>query len=332
MSNGRPGQYQMTRRSRRTAYRDQSGRLKARLFSMVLTLVIIGLLYNRAKDARTWAWLVSDSGSNEEVAAQVSPPPAAVEPAREEVLEGPTDLDEGQRAEVAKLLAAVTDRQKLVDVEMPAYWRLLGWAQAQSFQELEKRSQRDVALTKLHEQPEKYRGQPIRLRLNVKRILDFDAPQNSVGVKKVYEAWGWTNDSKARPYVVVFSELPAGVKVGTDVDHEVVFAGYFLKWMQYETYQGQKQTAPLLLGRLKPAAPVVGPAKAAPWTVWDIAFLAGGAGIIAFGIRSVFRKSPPRRRLLAAEGDVESAMEFFRSEGESPPADVAMNKNDPSLN
>jgi hypothetical protein len=215
---------------------------------------------------------------------------------------------------------------------MPAYWRLLGWAQAQSFKDLEQRSLRDVPLTKLHEQPEKYRGQPIRLRLNVKRILDFDAPQNSVGVKKVYEAWGWTNDSKARPYVVVFSELPAGVKVGTDVDYEVLFAGYFLKWMQYETFKGQKQTAPLLLGRLKPFLVAAAAPRRSAWSIWDAVLLVGGALIIAVGVGSAFRKSAPPRRLLATEGDVESALEFFKSEGETRPADPVAGKSDPSLN
>jgi len=320
----------MRHRSRRTAYRDQSGRLKARLFSMVVMLVVIGMLYSRAKDARTWSWLVSSSGEETTVAA-VDPAAPPVVPPEETVLEGPTDLTEGQREEVGKLLAAVTDRQKLVDVEMPAYWRLLGWAQAQPFADLDKRALRDVAMTKLYDEPEKYRGQPIRLRLNVKRILDFDAPENSVGVKKVYEAWGWTNDSKARPYVVVFAELPPGVKVGTDVDHEVVFAGYFLKWMQYETFKGQKQSAPLLLGRLKPAAPAAGVPKPAVWSILELAFVAGGLGIIAFGLRSAFRRNAPARRLLAAEADVEAAMEFFKSEGEPRP-EPAVTKSDPSLN
>jgi hypothetical protein len=321
----------MRRRSRRSEYRDQSGRLKARLFSLVVMLVVIGMLYTRAKEPRTWSWLVSDPDQESEIVAQV-PGDAPPAPPVETIVEGATDLSEGQRDEAAKLLAAVTDRQKLVDVEMPAYWRLLGWAQAQSFKDLEKRSLRDVPLTKLHEQPEKYRGQPIRLRLNVKRILDFEAPQNSVGLKKVYEAWGWTNDSKARPYVVVFSELPAGVKVGTDVDYEVLFAGYFLKWMQYETFKGQKQTAPLLLGRLKPALPAAGAPRRSAWSIWDAVLLLGGALIIAFGVRSAFRKSTPPRRLLATEGDVESAMEFFKSEGETRPADSVAGKNDPSLN
>jgi hypothetical protein len=297
---------------------------------MVVMLVVIGMLYGRAKDARTWNWLVSNPDSESTVAA-LDLQAQTAEPPKETILEGPNDLTEGQREEVAKLLAAVTDRQKLVDVEMPAYWRLLGWAQSQSFADLDKRALRDVALTKLHEEPEKYRGQPIRLRLNVKRILDFDAPANSTGAKKVYEAWGWTNDSKSRPYVVVFAELPAGVKLGTDVDQEIVFAGYFLKWMQYETFKGQKQSAPLLLGRLKPAAAGGAAPKPAGWSMWDLVFLAGGLGIIAFGLRSAFRRNARPRRLLAAEGDVESAMEFFKSEGEVPPEPVAT-QGDPSLN
>src|SRR5688572_24796640 len=151
----------MRHRSRRSEYRDQSGRLKARLFSLVVMLVVIGVLYGRAKDPRTWSWLAPSADPDSVVAAaDLEAKPA--EPPKETILEGPTDLTEGQREEVAKLLAAVTDRQKLVDVEMPAYWRLLGWAQSQSFAELDKRAQRDVALTKLHEEPEKYRGQPIR--------------------------------------------------------------------------------------------------------------------------------------------------------------------------
>jgi hypothetical protein len=304
--------------------------LKARLFSLVVMLVVIGMLYSRAKDSRTWSWLVSNPDEAATVAA-VDPAAQPAAPPPETVLEGPTDLTEGQREEVAKLLAAVTDRQTLADVEMPAYWRLLGWAQAQSFADLDRRAQRDVALTKLHEQPELYRGKPIRLRLNVKRILDWEAPENSAGVKRVYEAWGWTNDSKARPYSVVFAELPAGVKVGTDVDHEVVFVGYFLKWMQYETFKGQKQSAPLLLGRLKPAAVGGAAPKPATWSMWDVLFLAGGLGIIAFGLRSAFRRNPPRRRLLATEADAESAMEFFKSEGEIRP-EPAATKSDPSLN
>lgn len=320
----------MRHRSRRSEYRDQSGRLKARLFSLVVMLVVIGMLYSRAKEPRTWNWLVSNPDGDAPVAT-VDAQAVTTAPPRETVLEGPTDLTEGQREEVAKLLAAVTDRQKLVDVEMPAYWRLLGWAQSQPFAELEKRSKRDVALTKLNDEPDKYRGQPLRLRLNVTRILDFDAPKNSVGVDKVYEAWGWTSDSKARPYVVVFAELPPGVKVGTEVDHELVFAGYFLKWMQYETYKGQKQSAPLLLGRLKPAAPVGTAPAQSGWQMVDLIFLIGGLGIIAFGLRAAFRRNAPRRRLLAAEGDVESAMEFFRSEGEVRP-EPAATKNDPSLN
>ncbi len=287
------------------------------MFSLVVMLFIIGLIYSRAKDARTWSWLASEPETHGE---QAEAPPAAATPAAavvETILPGPTDLDEGQREEVRKLLAAVTDRQKLVDVEMPAYWRLLGWAQAQSFADLDRRAQRDVALTKLHEQPDLYRGQPIRLRLNVKRILDWEAPENSAGVKRVYEAWGWTTDSKARPYTVVFAELPAGIRPGTDVDQEVVFAGYFLKWMAYETFQGNKQTAPLLLGRLKPA-PAGAPVVPSRWSVWDFLFLLGGIAIIGFGFRSAFRRNEPPRRLLASEGDVESALEFFRTGGERP--------------
>jgi hypothetical protein len=304
----------MRHRSRRTAHRDQSGRLKARLFSMVAMLFVIGLLYSQARQAKNWKWLAPSRDEPEAMVQAAANVPG--EPAKETVLEGPTDLDADQQAEATKLLAAITDRQKLSDVEMPAYWRLLGWAQRQSFDDLNGRAQRDVALTKLHEQPDLYRGKPIRLKLNVRRMLDWDAPENSSGIKHVYEAWGWTDDSKARPYTVVAAELPEGLKPGTDVSYDVVFVGYFLKWLQYETFQGKKQFAPLLLGRFRPIPAAAAPAPSA-WSVWDYVFLAGGIGIIAFGLRAALRRNPPPRRLLAAEADAESAMEFFKAGGES---------------
>ena len=64
--------------------------------------------------------------------------------------------------------------------------------------------------------------------------------------------------------------------------------------------------------------------------MWDFLFVAGGLGIIAFGLRSAFRRNAPPRRLLAAEADVESAMQFFKSEGEVTPEPAT--KSDPSLN
>ena len=81
-------------------------------------------------------------------------------------------------------------------------------------------------------------------------------------MKKVYEAWGWTDQSKA-PYIAVLSELPSGMKTGDNVHEEGEFVGYFLKTLAYTAFN-KNRSAPLLLGRMKwlsaaaTAPPVVG--------------------------------------------------------------------------
>ena len=97
---------------------------------------------------------------------------------------------------------------------MPAYWRCLKWARAQSFAELERRAADGVVYTQLLEQPDKYRGKLLRLRLHIRRVLDWEAPKNSAGVRRVYEAWGWTDESKSHPTSPSSATLPAGHETG----------------------------------------------------------------------------------------------------------------------
>ena len=146
---------------------------------------------------------------------------------------------------------------------MPAYWRCLKWARAQSFAQLDQRAIHGLVYTQLWEQPDKYRGKLIRLRLHLQRILDWEAPENSAGVRRVYEAWGWTDESKSFPYVVVLSDVPKGIPLGDNLHEEGLFVGYFLKTMAYTAYN-RNRSSPLLLGRMEwlpstaPAHPIVG--------------------------------------------------------------------------
>lgn len=260
-----------------------------RLISMLCLLLVIGMIYNRARRPETWQWF---TGENREAELAESPPaelreapahgeplvgqppdpatsppvlfvgtppePASVpasppnRPKRpwESVVPGPTDLSVDEQAEVRTEFEVVADKEPLAKFDMPAYWRLLRWARAQRFSELEGRAERSILFTQLWEQPEKYRGRLLRLRLHIKRILKYETPENSGGLTHLYEAWGWTEDSKSFPYVVVFPELPPGMKIGADVHAEGVFVGYFLKTMAYTAYDVNR-AAPLLLGRMK---------------------------------------------------------------------------------
>ena len=164
--------------------------------------------------------------------------------------QGKTDLDPEEWKSAEASFGLIKDREPLQTIEMPLYWRMLGWVEAQPFAALQRRALRDTSFKDLFPDPDKSRGRPARLRLRIARVQEYDAPKNPLGLKKLYEAWGMTDGEFSGLCVVIFSDLPAGIKVGVDVKAEADFAGYPLKLMSYSTMDGKKRIAPLLLGRL----------------------------------------------------------------------------------
>ena len=248
----------MRRRFRRSPMGTSATNSLSPLFRMVAFLIVLALVYSWASKPQSWSWLEDRSETNtfdpdvEENQAANAPAPATGEkksPVVEEMVPGPTDQNEAEAAAAHHLFEAVTDREPLSKIEMPAYWRCLKWARAQSFADLERRAEKHVAFTQFWQQPEKYRGKLIRLRLHVARILTWDAGENSAGVRHVYEVWGWTDESKSFPYLVVLSELPKGIPLGDGLHQEGIFVGYFLKTMKY-TASNTNRSSPLLLGRM----------------------------------------------------------------------------------
>src|SRR5581483_11969283 len=132
------------------------------------------------------------------------------------------------------------DRAPLRPREMPLYWQLMQWSRTQPIQQLERRATVEPPFKDFFEVPQKQRGKPIRLRMHVTRVLQYDAPENPLGLKECYEAWGWTDESKSFPYVIVFPDLPSGMPVGKDAHAEVVFVGYFLKVMSYTAFDATR--------------------------------------------------------------------------------------------
>jgi hypothetical protein len=244
----------------RTRLRQAGGVPVARLTTMLLFLIVLGMMYSRARDPQTWRWLAPEEDSRRKVvqAASASPSDPQQEPAPppETVVAAPTDLDAEEAAEAANQFQAVADKEPIRGLDMPSYWRLLRWSRAQTFAEMEQRALRDVAYTQIWEQPDKYRGKPIRLRLHIRRVIAHEPETgNPTGVKQLWEAWGWTDESRSYPYVVLLSELPPGMEVGTDARVEGVFVGYLLKVMAYTAHNGKTLASPMLIGRLKLAAP-----------------------------------------------------------------------------
>lgn len=251
-----------------------------RFVSLLMALVLLWALYDRFRDPATWRWLVPpDAG-----AAMAAAPDAAI-PAPEVVIPGPNDLDAAEQDEFRTQMELVTDRTPLRSREMLAYWQLMKWSRTQSLHDLERRAQPEPPFIQLWEEPARYRSQPIRLRMHVRRVHHWTDSDNPLGLKDVYEAWGWTEGSKSQPYVIVFPERPAALPVGDEIRGEIVFVGYMLKIMAYKTMDGKSQAAPLLIGRARTTTspmstkpPPESPLTSVIAVVLGTALLAGGIG------------------------------------------------------
>src|SRR5215469_9815097 len=228
-----------------------TGREFSRLSGAIMMLVILVMLITTASRPSTWTWL---TGERDEPAA--APPERADEPAKsawqETIVLGPTGADDEEEQEALKKeLEIVSDKAALSREEMFSYWRLLRWARSQSFADMRSHARRDVLYTQLWEQPEKYRGQLISLRLHLVRSLEHKETGNPAGFQQTYEVWAWTDESQTFPYVAVLVERPGGLKLGENVGQDGNFVGYFLKTMAYTDKQGERRASPLLLGRLQ---------------------------------------------------------------------------------
>jgi hypothetical protein len=181
--------------------------------------------------------------------------------------------------------AARVDFEGIVDAtlqcgaeEMPAYWRLLRWSVRQPGGDSDQNAFGRISFNELVNRPNAWRGRPVQIDLHVCRIAECAAPPNSLEIERLYEVWGWSDDSRGSLYVVVTSELPAGMSVGESVTEQAMVSGYFYKVQGYLAAGSAAQTlpaaAPLIIGRMtRWNAPVA--AFAQTNELWF-----GGAGIL----------------------------------------------------
>jgi hypothetical protein len=276
---------------------------RVKILSMLGFLAVLAMLYVRARDPATWQWLTQDRGSpptggggyrrqpypatTRYPAAPAAPPDAtpktaAAVTAPEDAAPGPTDEDADQRRDAHEEFQAISDGTVgIQQEEMFAYWRLFTWVQHQSFEAMQKRSQADLVYADFVHDPVKYRGRLVRLELHVRRVLSYPVEDNPAGVERLYEIWGYSDESRGWLYDVVTAELPPGMPVGPSVQAQASFVGYFFKLQGYHEAGAKPHAAllraPLLVGRLANArpAPEEPSASAAAW-VW----LAGGGLMI----------------------------------------------------
>lgn len=234
----------MDRYSKRTHQRPSGWTYTPRLMTMLLMLLVVGMLMYRSADPNMWKWFATAPEASDKVAR-----PAKAETVDPEIAR-PRGKDRVEQQQIEDDLSTVQDKTQLGTLDMRAYWSMLEWSRRLPFDELRKHANADVRFKQIWEEPDKWRGQLVELRLNVRDVTRWDLEQNPENVPTVYEALGWTDESGSNPYLVIFKELPEGMEIGPDVREDVTFVGYFLKLMYFKSRDNKFRAAPLLIGRV----------------------------------------------------------------------------------
>jgi hypothetical protein len=218
---------------------------------------------------------------------------------------GPTDEDPEERAAALEQFQAISDGStEIAPEEMPTYWRMFRWVENQSLPELTRRAKRDVVLNDFLQEPEVQRGQIVLLDLNVRQVIAYPAPENSAGIKTVYQIVGWTDQSKAWLYYGLTAHLPKGMPIGVNVHEKATMVGYFFKVQGYHPAgagpNDKPLVAPLVIGRLtwKPSPLAKPPQDASSGWYWWV-----GAGVLLVIVAARWilpvvwpsRAKPPKR-------------------------------------
>jgi hypothetical protein len=148
----------------------------------------------------------------------------------------------------------IQDRTPLNSRENPAYKLLIERVRKATPETLENVARQDVVFSQLIEDPERYRGLPIRIVGTVKRVLAQEVKDSKVfPTGKFYEAYVFTPDSQSYPYVIVFEKPPADLMIGDNINQRIMFNGYFFKLMAYRAAD-KLRFMPMLVGRFPVAA------------------------------------------------------------------------------
>jgi hypothetical protein len=212
---------------------------------------------------------------------------------------GPTDLDEDERGAAAQEFEAITDRTlELHPEEMNAYWRLFSWVQNQSLAGLSKRAVKDVVMNDFIQSPDDFRGQLVALELNVRRVLRHPATKNRLGIKNIYEVTGFTTESQAWLYFGLTAELPKDMPIGSTVEEQATFYGYFFKLQGYYRAGAKPDerplAAPVLIGRIVWHSAAAAEARGESFSQLFWAVIVGASLLVAGGIWLIIRLTSGR--------------------------------------
>ena len=197
---------------------------------------------------------------------------------------------------------AVVDRVAMKTRENAAYSILLDRVRQTPARDLATQSHRDLFFTHFWERPERYRGVPVHVEGTALRILSYEVNPALAPKGRIYEAWVYTDENRAFPYVLVFEAPPANLVIGPDLHVRINFDGYFLKLLGYragDTFRA----APMLVGRITikaalapPPAPMVELREMSKRNAFAILFALLFGYILIRAVVQVRRATRPSRR------------------------------------
>ena len=105
----------------------------------------------------------------------------------------------------------------------------------------------------LFKNSDRYKGRLVTLTGRVRKLIHYPAADdNQYGIKTLYEAWLFTDDSQQNPTVIICTEVPPALKnglpAGPDVIDHVTVTGYLFKMYVYNA-QDTSRVAPLILAK-----------------------------------------------------------------------------------
>lgn len=190
--------------------------------------------------------LLAQSGSNQ--GAAVSADENIRLPA--DWLEGAVDRTRGITARERDGYYHTLARARMVDERKlaAAAGQLLAQAQEEFRSDPKHKNHRFSQFFDIATRPDWYRGRPVTLRGYIQRLETIEAGDNDDGLVELHQAYVFTTDSHPNPYVVVFTEPPAGIPRPTPGSpvNDIVVTGYFFKLWSYEA-QHSTWAAPLVL-------------------------------------------------------------------------------------
>lgn len=259
--------------SRRTPYLNRRDQL--RLMAMVGLIGFVVIAIEFAGRPSTWFWLTGVPGAE---ADRESVPESASEVDFQPKVDGdrlpadvvrvandfvPEDADrfrgggKPQDDHVAvdvtvapELIAQIqNNRVGLRDAERGAYYYMLARTRDLPLKTLQQASRRDLSFTLLMNESDRFIGQLITLKGEVRRLQRVPSGTNDYGVEAVWEAWIFNRDSGLNPYCVRTTSIPDGIPTGTDFKSGTIVevTGYFFRRYGYPAQEDRLHVAPMVL-------------------------------------------------------------------------------------